>query len=716
MQYTPVGSFVRRVLAGVALCSCLLLADRADGVEPESLLSKDSLLYLRYDGLESHRAAYDRTVLARLMREDLGQLVSYVTRLAQDALGPEVLSERLLAGATPAKLLTLQKAAKGLPNALEFLYRHGAMLGLEVVDPAAPRWQATIVFPAAGKEAPYRDGLLGAVRFGSLVADADLQTTKVGGRDVQTFERESVKLSVWQEGDHVVLTVGTEEPGHTLGVVEGKRPTLTASESYRRLTAFKSYETWTRGYVDLAGARKLAEKVAPPEATALVEKLGLDGLTGLSLHSGCEDRYLRRTLILETTAERTGLVRLLSAPQPLGPEQLPSLPADVTSFYATRIDWGATVKTLLEAQAEIAKVAGPEANESLPDDLIKEIEKAQSAFGSGIVLYNAPSQGPLSLGYTLALEVKDAEKLKGSIQESIHKAAAKAGAEYETKTRKYRGVDLYLIRPRERLMPFTPTYTVHDGWFVASLNPQPVQAYILRTTGGKEHTRWVSPDVVAQAVRGSAKATGGKLASIDYSDPRPTIELLCNWVPLFAAYAERSVGVAAEFDVSLMPNSRSINDLIGPRLTVGWDDGQALRWERTSTFPLDMSFLEIYGLLGAFGAGFSLGSGEKEITSSEAQRDEIGLVGDKRATVSGTITLDGKPVAEGRIGFHPAKGKPAVAEIKEGAYSTGMLAGTMAVTIEYSGAPKKFSDPKASLLRATIKPGKNTLNFDLTSN
>src|SRR5213082_2470396 len=114
-----------RAAAGLVLCFVSLGAVRAaEPIAPEKLLSKDSLLYLRYDGLDAHRKAYDQTVLARLMREDLGELLGYLVKLGQDALGPEVLSERLLAGAAPGRLLSLQKAAKGLPDALEFLHRH----------------------------------------------------------------------------------------------------------------------------------------------------------------------------------------------------------------------------------------------------------------------------------------------------------------------------------------------------------------------------------------------------------------------------------------------------------------------------------------------------------------------------------------------------------------------------------------------------------------
>src|SRR2546423_13103316 len=106
---------LRLAVGVVLLVAASAAALAADPVAPEKLLPKDSLIFLRYDGLDAHRKAYDQTVLARLMREDLGELMSYLVKLGQNALGPEVLTERLLAGATPGRLLKLQRASKGLP-------------------------------------------------------------------------------------------------------------------------------------------------------------------------------------------------------------------------------------------------------------------------------------------------------------------------------------------------------------------------------------------------------------------------------------------------------------------------------------------------------------------------------------------------------------------------------------------------------------------------
>ncbi len=60
----------------------------------------------------------------------------------------------------------------------------------------------------------------------------------------------------------------------------------------------------------------------------------------------------------------------------------------------------------------------------------------------------------------------------------------------------------------------------------------------------------------------------------------------------------------------------------------------------------------------------------------------IGCGGGKGA-VSGTVTLDGKPLPAGTIGFRPSKGTPVVGTIKDGQSSvSGVPSGNVKVTVE----------------------------------
>jgi hypothetical protein len=84
-------------------------------------------------------------------------------------------------------------------------------------------------------------------------------------------------------------------------------------------------------------------------------------------------------------------------------------------------------------------------------------------------------------------------------------------------------------------------------------------------------------------------------------------------------------------------------------------------------------------------------------------------------TLEGHITLDGKPVAKGKIVFHPQKGKPIEADLKEeGTYQAkDVPVGAARVTIEGEGVPAKYADPKTTPLLFDVKKGTSTADLDL---
>ncbi|NLF06672.1 MAG: hypothetical protein GX594_01660 [Pirellulaceae bacterium] len=110
------------------------------------------------------------------------------------------------------------------------------------------------------------------------------------------------------------------------------------------------------------------------------------------------------------------------------------------------------------------------------------------------------------------------------------------------------------------------------------------------------------------------------------------------------------------------------------------------------------------------------------------------------APVHGRVTYQGKPVVEGTIIFHPEKGRQSIGEIApDGTYKLttfepgdGALLGKHRVSIEArritetilpNGAygppkvewlvPEKYSRLDGSTLTAEVKPGDNTIDFDL---
>jgi len=112
-----------------------------------------------------------------------------------------------------------------------------------------------------------------------------------------------------------------------------------------------------------------------------------------------------------------------------------------------------------------------------------------------------------------------------------------------------------------------------------------------------------------------------------------------------------------------------------------------------------------------------------------------------RAQAQGTITLDGRPLEKGTVFFVDASGLPAGVgniqggsfEISENAGTKGVLPGDYRVKVESwkvepgtlldngsfakgeSAIAKKYNDAGASGLKAEVKPGSNSFEFEVTS-
>ena len=90
------------------------------------------------------------------------------------------------------------------------------------------------------------------------------------------------------------------------------------------------------------------------------------------------------------------------------------------------------------------------------------------------------------------------------------------------------------------------------------------------------------------------------------------------------------------------------------------------------------------------------------------------------AKVSGTVTLNGQPLADATVELNSAKGVAATGQTNaDGRFvlrskrNAGVFAGNFRVTISKQGIPAKYADADKSTLTVSVKPGENTINFEL---
>jgi hypothetical protein len=286
---------------------------------------------------------------------------------------------------------------------------------------------------------------------------------------------------------------------------------------------------------------------------------------------------------------------------------VPPLPPDVISWSMTNFDTGAVYDVGLQAAEDIAAVAAPDqvgkikgysklADEALGVDLRKDL---LDSLGDKLALYTSPSEGPLSLGQTLLLKVKDAKKLQESLDQAVKGIGKTTGVDVTLTKRTYHGVEMREIHVAQQGFIFAPSYVIYKDWLVIAPFPQQVQGYILRAKG--ELTAWKP----GPRVKKSLAALPKEFIAISYSDPRPSMKELLSIAPL-AAGSINSFVPDSKFEVGSLPNAQEATRHLFPNVSVTSDDGKTLRLETRASLqlPFDVTGLDTYSLFifaGVFG-------------------------------------------------------------------------------------------------------------------
>ncbi len=579
---------MRIILAVLALFAGSTLASAQPAAKsPEQLLSADCLVYFRYDGYEPHRKAYDQTVLAKVMKEGLGEFFDHVFAQLTG-----------LAGGDARKPMKDARPRPEVDGVLECLSKHGFVLGLEVAPPgvAALRtedlFHFTLVFPQGGQK-KHRDAFDKLFRSATGALELPVAEIKNGGRTIQSITRADMQAAWWVEGNHMVCTLGALPVPRSLSVIEGRRPNLTTAKWYSEFAAFKRYETDMGGYVNLAGIvdRLAIVGLEDPglenfkgrfERHLLLRHLGLTGLKDLTVHLGFDGKYQRSTVRLGVVEpeQRGGLLRLAtSGPIAYGLDKLPPLPPDADYVSVRHVDWAGvfdyirtsygllTVSNLLKSGELPARF--PDLDRVIGGDFRKDF---LDQLDTTLVSYGAHSEGPFFLGQGFAVKVKNAGKVRKGLA-AITKELSINSDTLAVEKSMYRGQELHVFSKL-----FVPvTYTIHNDWLVFGLFPQPVRGFVMRS-GGK-YKVWQKPLEADEALANEMRENGrSKLLGVSVSDPRAAIEIGLALLPALVQTMNQTMGMKL-LDVTKIPNAQSVNEWLFPNITLCYDDGHAIRWE-----------------------------------------------------------------------------------------------------------------------------------------
>src|SRR2546423_539766 len=122
---------MRHLFAATTLCLLLPALGLAQDA-PEQLLSGKTQIYLRWDGIDAHKAAYTKTALGKMMQGDTGTFVTGVFAKIQEGIGTLLTVEQLLGGVPPEKLQQMQADGAEAAKVLSVLGQTGFILAGEL--------------------------------------------------------------------------------------------------------------------------------------------------------------------------------------------------------------------------------------------------------------------------------------------------------------------------------------------------------------------------------------------------------------------------------------------------------------------------------------------------------------------------------------------------------------------------------------------------------
>lgn len=214
---------------------------------------------------------------------------------------------------------------------------------------------------------------------------------------------------------------------------------------------------------------------------------------------------------------------------------------------------------------------------------------------------------------------------------------------------------------------------------------------------------------------------GGSRA--DYVTPKATVELLVAMTSRkdfpFYERAMPSLGVDGTLAKSISQESPARDKVHAKTGTLLWDDllqgnslltSKALAGYMTTAKGRKLAFA-------AFVNGVHLRDGidTKRIGGDLGKLAEIVYLdgASEPGDLQGTVTLNGKPIAKGKISFHPDQGKAIELDVKEGKFLGKAKPGKYRVTIDFEGVPRKYQMRDTSTLTFGIQGGENFFALEL---
>ncbi|HEX4607868.1 MAG TPA: hypothetical protein VH092_06670 [Urbifossiella sp.] len=614
--------------------------------EPEKLLSPTTQLFVRWDGVGPHKAAYAGSALGAAFQGPTGDSARAMLARLPKMLGSELLSGPLLEGKPPAELKAVHADLKAAEQALDLLLDKGVIVAAEVTEPRPTLGGVGRALGGLlGGKAPAPESFLPDVRVLVVVPDAADRANVVFGtlRILMTQGRMAVeplppavgrtgffaadpdkgnpvRMAWWVEGKHVVFYAGTAEPATAARdlAANAKAGGVTGHPLFQRCLKTGEFESVARGFVDAGSVVSLAKRLAGPFVPGLGEKLdavGIGNLKAVVFSSGFQGKESRALYEIDLPGERKGLARVLKQ-SPVTAADLPPLPPDVSRFSLLRVDYAGTYDALLSGYETLAD---PDDKDDAKDpaearrrrrlEIERELTKSLGInpgtdlvpfLGDKLCVFQSPTEGLSVFGTVVCVSVTDPGRARAAADQLTRGLETLAGGRAKIRKRVVAGSDTREIYNREFGL-VTPTYAVVGDWLVIGGTPQCVQGFALRHAG--RLPKWAPDAATAARLAGMPSDAVG----LQYCHPRSTVQNLCCIAPLvlgqFGQFSERNSPEFNPTEIGLIPNGHELSGHLFPNLTFTRDDGRTVRIDVRESFSLPLEFIGFEPLAFAFTLG-----------------------------------------------------------------------------------------------------------------
>ena len=414
--------------------------------------------------------------------------------------------------------------------------------------------------------------------------EESLSQVQIGSR---TFSRIKVNdeapVVTWGDaGDYLVFGLGEGSLEELMKRVDGEAPQwLTAARKSLAVPRFSSIT-----HVDVKRLLDLiVERSRDPKAEQLVSALGLDQIEHVTTVSGLDETACVTRSSVKINGPAKGLLKWIDS-DALKADDLKPVAHDAPLALAIKLD----ASRLLDLWIEVAGQIEPGA----PEDIRRELDQMSAFLGVDVredllqslgdswKLFAQPGPKGLDTGWTIAIEVRDHEKLTNAQEALLGRFKAVLGQLNNGPsliTETVDGRDIHALDLSQVGMPLAPCWCLTQKELFITTSPTSMKALLSKQA--KARSLAEQPDVAA--LLGDDATT---LAMV-YADTQKIAETLIPMVPVLL----QAMGPRAQlFDTSNLPPAKVITRHLSPGfLAVGrTEDGV----EITNRRPLPGASIE----------------------------------------------------------------------------------------------------------------------------